>query len=65
MKLFNLRSVTLAFALVFLSNPTVIKAGLYGDDAKNATSGDLNDQDYWWSKFDALMLDIPVKQHQP
>ena len=65
MNVFKLRSVTLAFALVFLFNPAVIKAGLYGDEAKNATSGELNDQDYWWAKFDAMMLDIALKQHQP
>jgi len=65
MNLFKFRSVTLAFALVFLFNPAVIKAGLYGDEAKNATSGELNDQDYWWAKFDAMMLDIALKQHQP
>jgi hypothetical protein len=25
----------------------------------------LNDQDYWWSKFDAMMLEIAIKQRQP
>ena len=65
MNLCKFRSVTLGFALVFLFNPAVIKAGLYGDEAKNATSGELNDQDYWWTKFDAMMLDIALKQHQP
>ena len=39
--------------------------GLYGDEGKNATSGDLNNQDYWWAKFDAMMLEIAIKQHQP
>jgi hypothetical protein len=65
MNLFKLRSVTLAFALVFLLDPALLKAGLYGDEAKNATSGELNDQDYWWAKSDAMMLDIALKQHQP
>ena len=65
MNLFKFRSVTLGFALVFLFDPIVTKAGLYGDEAKNATSGELNDQDYWWAKFDAMMLDIALKQHQP
>jgi hypothetical protein len=65
MNLFKFRSVTLGFALVFLFSPIVTKAGLYGDEAKNATSGELNDQDYWWTKFDAMMLDIALKQHQP
>jgi hypothetical protein len=65
MNLFKLRSVILAFALVFLFDPALLKAGLYGDEAKNTTSGELNDQDYWWTKFDAMMLDIALKQHQP
>ncbi len=25
----------------------------------------MNNQDYWWSKFDAMMLEIAIKQHQP
>jgi hypothetical protein len=40
-------------------------AGLYGDEEKNATKGELNDQDYWWTKFDMMMLDLAIKQHQP
>lgn len=40
-------------------------AGLYADEGKDVTSGDLNSQDYWWTKFDALMLDLALKQHQP
>jgi hypothetical protein len=39
--------------------------GLYDDDTKAVTSGDLNDQDYWWSKFDLMMLDLALKQRQP
>ena len=39
--------------------------GLYGDEGKKAVSGDLNDQDYWWSKYDAMMLEIAIKQRQP
>jgi hypothetical protein len=39
--------------------------GLYdGNDAEVKTN-DLNSQDYWWTKFDAMMLDIALKQHQP
>ena len=41
------------------------KGGLYGDEGKDAKSGDLNDQDYWWTKFDMMMLDLAIKQHQP
>jgi hypothetical protein len=40
-------------------------AGLYDDDTKAVTTGDINDQDYWWSKFDMMMLDLAIKQHQP
>jgi hypothetical protein len=25
----------------------------------------LNNQDYWWSKYDAMMIEIAIKQHQP
>ena len=42
------------------------RAGLYEDqDPKNVKSGDINDQDYWWTKYDLMMLDIAMKQHQP
>jgi len=51
-------------ALVFISAPFV-RAGLYDSDAKEVTSGDLNSQDYWWTKFDAMMLEIALKQRQP
>ncbi len=40
-------------------------AGLYGDPGKDVKSGDLNDQDYWWTKYDMTMLDLCMKQHQP
>src|SRR5689334_13745010 len=39
--------------------------GLYGDEGKDIKSGDINDQDYWWTKFDMMMLDLAIKQHQP
>jgi hypothetical protein len=44
---------------------TIQAQGLYGDEGKNVVTGDLNNQDYWWSKFDAMMLEIAIKQHQP
>ena len=28
-----------------------VRAGLYDGDSKDATSGDIADQDYWWAKF--------------
>lgn len=45
-------------------NPFV-NVGLYDSDSATVTSGDLNSQDYWWTKFDAVMLEIALKQHQP
>jgi hypothetical protein len=41
------------------------QVGLYDDNNADLKSGDLNSQDYWWTKFDAMMLDIALKQHQP
>src|SRR5262249_3508931 len=37
---------------------------LYGDK-KELTQGELNEQDYWWAKFDDMMLDLALEQHQP
>src|SRR5450432_329204 len=65
MKLLKLVSLAGACALVFLASPFPSQAGLYDDDARNATTGDLNDQDYWWTKFDMMMLDLAIKEHQP
>ena len=45
--------------------PRLSAAGLYDDEAKNATGGDLNSQDYWWAKYDDMMLDRCIKAHQP
>ncbi|HEX4795829.1 MAG TPA: hypothetical protein VH370_18725, partial [Humisphaera sp.] len=39
--------------------------GLYGNDTKDKTSGDLDDQDYWWTKWDAKMLEEAIKTRQP
>jgi hypothetical protein len=52
-------------AVALLAAPGVRAQGLYGDEGKNATSGELNNQDYWWARFDAMMLEIAIKQHQP
>src|SRR4051812_41489601 len=54
-----------ALVLVALLAPATRAGGLYGDDGKNVTTGDINDQDYWWTKFDMMMLDLAIKQHQP
>src|SRR6185369_10916494 len=54
-----------AVAIIMASVLTNVQAaGLY-DDAKNAEKGELNNQDYWWSKFDMMMLDLAIKQRQP
>ena len=45
--------------------PHSLYAGLYDDDTKDVTSGDLADQDYWWAKFDSQMLELALKQKQP
>ena len=65
MKLLKLCGLAVTCALILLANPGSSRAGLYGDEAKNATTGELNDQDYWWTKFDMMMLDLAIKQHQP
>lgn len=54
----------LALVLIVCLSPTA-SAGLYDDETKDATSGDLNNQDYWWAKYDAMMLELAIKQHQP
>ena len=43
----------------------IARAGLYDSDKKDVSSGDLNDQDYWWTKFDMMMLDKAIEQKQP
>jgi hypothetical protein len=39
--------------------------GLYADDTKDKTSGDLKDQDYWWAKWDIKNLEDAIKTRQP
>src|SRR5258706_13282713 len=41
------------------------KKGLYADEGKDKTTGDLKDQDYWWAKWDAKMLEHAIKTRQP
>jgi hypothetical protein len=43
--------------------PAPVLAGLYGDETPK--TGDIDDQDYWWTKFDMMMLDLALKQKQP
>lgn len=56
---------SLLLGLVLAITSLSASAGLYGDPGKDAKSGDLNDQDYWWTKYDMTMLDLCMKQHQP
>ncbi len=45
--------------------PLTVGQGLYGNPGKDQTTGDLNDQDYWWAKFDADMLERAIQTRQP
>jgi hypothetical protein len=58
-------AIAAALAAGPLLTPSALAQGLYADEGKNATSGDLNNQDYWWAKYDAMMLELAIKQHQP
>jgi len=60
--------VCLLGLVAFLNGPSAFAAegkGLYADDTKDKTSGDLNDQDYWWAKWDAKNLEDAIKTRQP
>jgi hypothetical protein len=50
--------------LVGLFSSHASAAGLYEDD-KNVTKGPLNVQEYWRARWDSMMLDLAIKQHQP
>jgi len=59
-----------AFGLLSLTAPAARAAdekgkGLYANDAKEATKGDLDDQDYWGARWDARMLEEAIKTRQP
>lgn len=61
-----LRKLTMILAgAAMLAIPAIQAQGLYGDEGKTVTTGDLNNQDYWWAKYDAMMLELAIKQHQP
>jgi hypothetical protein len=55
----------LAVFLMFCLLAPAVRAGLYDSDKNSVTSGDLDDQDYWWTKFDMMMLDKALEQKQP
>ena len=65
MKVVTLFTIAAAVTATLFAIPSGRAQGLYGDDGKTVTSGDLNNQDYWWAKFDAMMLELAIKQHQP
>jgi hypothetical protein len=58
-------TIAAACGAALLIVPSGNAQGLYGDANKTVASGDLNDQDYWWAKFDAMMLEMAIRQHQP
>ena len=51
--------------LLLASSVSRAAGGLYGDEGKDVKTGDIESQDYWWTKFDMMMLDLAIKQHQP
>lgn len=51
--------------LAVVANPLVAPAALYQDSNKDLKSGDIADQDYWFAKFDNMMLDLAIQQKQP
>jgi hypothetical protein len=65
MRLARYGMLTAAFVGALITLPAGHAQGLYGDEGKNVTSGDLDNQDYWWSKYDAMMLELAIRQHQP
>jgi len=54
-----------AMLVVLMAVPRMSAAGLYDGDTKDVTTGDLCDQDYWFAKFDNMMLDLAIAQRQP
>lgn len=52
-------------AMAFAAQGAGSRPGLYADEAQAVTQGELNDQDYWWARFDAMMLEEAVRTHQP
>lgn len=65
MRLVTYGMFTAALVAALFVIPAGRAQGLYGDEGKNVKSGELNNQDYWWAKFDAMMLEMAIKQHQP
>ncbi|HVT80627.1 MAG TPA: hypothetical protein VHM90_08215 [Phycisphaerae bacterium] len=57
--------IGVSLAIVLAAGLLPARAGLYDGNDKDITKGELADQDYWWAKFDDMMLDLAVKQKQP
>lgn len=51
----------------FVPSHSFAGPGLYDDAAKHKEmkTGDIDSQDYWWTKFDMTMLDLAISQRQP
>src|SRR5438270_7726668 len=58
-------AVVACLSLFTLTAFAAEKKGLYADEAKDKTSGDIKDRDYWQSKWDAKMLEDAIKTRQP
>jgi hypothetical protein len=52
-------------ALTLCCTLPAARAALHDAGPKSTVTGELNEQDYWWAKFDAMMLEVALKQHQP
>jgi len=65
MKLNPVHLVLASLLILGLSVAPLARAGLYDAKSEDVTSGELNSQDYWWTKFDAMMLEFALKQRQP
>jgi hypothetical protein len=65
MKLVRYCTIIAAVAAALFAIPSARAQGLYGDEGKDVTSGELNNQDYWWARYDAMMLEMAIKMHQP
>lgn len=59
------RIALVLLSIALLLAPAAARAQLYEDPAKDATKGDINSQDYWWTKFDMMMLELAIKERQP
>lgn len=59
------RTAAVVLAGIAILAAGAVRGGLYDGGAKDITGGDLNDEDYWNVKYNMLMLDYALAQHQP